>query len=139
MVLNFFRAVAHFEEPQIFVAQFLALANLFRVPWPTFVYVCDVMMTKLLGLSSELMAAEVISKKNEKEKGDCLPSAENGQFADGIGLDLQRKIRSLRLQFMGAGPYGGSYAPLLVNLIRLANPLLNTQTSVVQLTYVLCR
>ena len=26
---------------------------------------------------------------------------------------------------MGASPYGGSYAPLLLNLIRLANPLLN--------------
>ena len=25
---------------------------------------------------------------------------------------------------MGAGPYGGSYAPPLLNVIRLANPLL---------------
>ena len=25
---------------------------------------------------------------------------------------------------MGAGPYGGSYAPVFLNLIRLANPLL---------------
>ena len=78
------------------------------------------MMTKLLGLSSERMAAEVISKK----KGHCLPSAKDGQSAVEIGVDLQRKIRSLRLQFMGAGPYGSSFAPLLLNLIRLANPLL---------------
>ena len=35
VVLNLFRAVAHLEEPQIFVAQFIAVANLFRVPWPT--------------------------------------------------------------------------------------------------------
>ena len=30
----------------------------------------------------------------------------------------------MRLQFMGAGPYGCSYAPVFFNLIRLANPLL---------------
>ena len=41
-----------------------------------------------------------------------------------IGVDLQRKIRSLRLQFIGASPYGCSYAPVFLNLIRLANPLL---------------
>ena len=62
--------MAHFEEPQIFVAQFIA--NLFHVPWPTsrgshifvahFDYICDVMMTKLLGSASELMAVEVVSK-----------------------------------------------------------------------------
>ena len=108
LVLDLFHVVAHFEEPQILVAQFLAVANLFRVPWPTlrgsnifvahFDYVCDVIITKLLGLSSELMAAEVNSKK-----GYCLPGAEDGQSAIGIGVELQRKIRSLRLQFMGAG------------------------------------
>ena len=75
MVLNLFRAVAHIEEPQIFVAQFIALVNLFRVPWPIlrgsyifvayFNYVSDVMMTKLLGSASELMAAEVISKQKK--------------------------------------------------------------------------
>ena len=42
----------------------------------------------------------------------------------GIGVDLQREIRSLRLLFMGADPYGCSYAPVFFNLIRLANPLL---------------
>ena len=78
------------------------------------------MMTKLLGLSSELKAAEMISKK----KGHCLPTAEAGQSAGGNRVDLQRKIKSLRLQFMSAGPYGGSYAPVLLNLIRLANSLL---------------
>ena len=66
------------------------------------------------------MAAKVISKK----KGHCLPSAEDGQSAVGIGVDLRRKIRSLGLQFMSAGLYGCSYTPLLLNLIRLANPLL---------------
>ena len=66
------------------------------------------------------MAAEVIPPK----KGHCLPSAEDGQFANGIRADLQRKITSLRLQFMGAGLYGCSYAPVFLNLIRLANPLL---------------
>ena len=74
----------------------------------------------MLGSAAELMAAEVIFKK----KGHCLPSAEDGQFEGVIGADLQRKIRSLRLQFMGAGPYGYSYAPVFLNLIRLANPLL---------------
>ena len=58
------------------------------------------MMTKLLGLASERIESAVE-----------------------IGVDLQRKIRSLRLEFMGAGPYGGSYAPLLLNLIRLASAL----------------
>ena len=80
------------------------------------------MMTNLLGFSSERIAAEVILKKTLlplKCRGWSL-----GQSAAQIGVDLQRKIRSLRLQFMGAGPYGGSYAPLLLNLIRLANPLL---------------
>ena len=85
-----------------------------------FDYVCDVMMTKLLILASELMAAGVISKK----KGHCPPSAEDGQSAGGIGVDLQRKIRSLCLQFMSAVPYSCSYAPVFSNLIRLANPLL---------------
>ena len=114
MVLNLFRAVANF----------------FRVSWPTlrglhifvahFDYVGDVMMSKFLGSASELMAAEAISKI----KGHCLPSAEDGQSANGIGADLQRKIRSMLLQFMVAGPYGCSYAPVFLNLIRLANPLL---------------
>ena len=78
------------------------------LPWPTFPcamahfdYVCDVMETKLLGLASKLIAAKVISKK----MSHCLPNAEDGQFA--LGVDLQRKIRSLRLPFMSAGPYGG--------------------------------
>ena len=75
------------------------------------------MVTTLLGLASELITVEVISKKN-----DSLPSnAEDGQSA--VGVDLQKKIRSLRLPFIGAGLYGGSYAPPLLNLIRLANPL----------------
>ena len=74
----------------------------------------------LLGFASELVAAEVISKN---KKGHCLSSAEDGQFEGGIGVDLQRKIRSLRLQFMGAGPCGCSCAPVFLNLIRLANPL----------------
>ena len=74
------------------------------------------MVTKLLGLASELKAAEMISKK---KNDSLLPNAEDGQSA--IGVDLQRKIRLLRLPFMGAGPYGDSYAPLLLNLIRLAN------------------
>ena len=61
--------------------------------------ICDVTGTKLLGLASELVAAEVISKN----KNDSLPpNAEDGQSA--VGVDLQRKIRSLRLPFMGAGP-----------------------------------
>ena len=100
--------MAHFEEPQIFVAQFIDAANLFRVLWPTlkgshtfvahFDYFGDVMTTKLLGSASELTG--------------------------GIGAYLQRKIRSMRLQFMGAGPYGCSNAPVILNLIRLANPLL---------------
>ena len=51
------------------------------------------MMIKLLGISSERKAAEVISKK----KGQCLPSSEDNHSAGGIGVDLQRKIRSLRL------------------------------------------
>ena len=62
------------------------------------------MMTKLLGLLPEHMAAEMISKKNKNVY--FLPSGEDGQTAAGIGVDLQRKIKSLRLQFMGAGPYG---------------------------------
>ena len=78
------------------------------------------MMTKFLGLLAERMAAEVISRK---KKSHCLPNAEDGQSAVGIGVDLQRKIRSLHLQCISAGPYDGSYAPLLLNLIRLANPL----------------
>ena len=113
VVLNLFCAVAHFEEPQIFVVQFLAVAY--------FDYVCDIMITKLLELASELMAAEVISKKI---KGHFLFRAEDGQSAGEIEVDLQRKIRPLRLQFMGAGPYGCLYASIFLNLIPLANPLL---------------
>ena len=37
VVINLFRAEAQFEEPQILVAQFLAVANLFRVLWPTLI------------------------------------------------------------------------------------------------------
>ena len=103
------------------MAQFLAVANLFRVQifMAHFDYVCDVMMTKLLGLASELMAAEMIFKK----KDHCFPSAKDGQFADGIGVNLRRKIRSFRLQFVGAGPYCCSNAPVFLNPIRLANLL----------------
>ena len=97
--------MAHIKGPQIFVAHFD--------------YVWDVMMTKFLGLVSEVMAAEVISEK----KGHCLPSAEDGQSIVKIRVDLQRKIRSLHFQFIGAGLYGSSYALLLINLIWLANPL----------------
>ena len=71
------------------------------------------MVAKLLELSSECMTVEVIS---DKKKGHCLPSAEDGQSALGIGVDSQRTIRSMRLQFMGACPYGGLYAPLSLNL-----------------------
>ena len=83
MVLNLFRAVAHFEEPQIFVAQFIAVPNLFRAPWFTlreshifvadFDYVGDVMMTKLLGTASELLAEEMISKKKSKVIASPVP------------------------------------------------------------------
>ena len=76
MVLNRFCALAHFEKPQILVAQFIAVANLFHEPSPTltgthifvahFDYVGDVMTTKLLGSASKLMAAEVISKGKKK-------------------------------------------------------------------------
>ena len=76
-------------------------------------------MTSLLGSASELMAAKVISKK-----GHCLSSAKNGQFAGRIKVDIQRKIRLLHPQFMDAGPYGCLYAPVFLNLIRLADPLL---------------
>ena len=31
-----------------------------------------------------------------QKEGHCLPSAEYGQSADGIGVDLPRRIRSLR-------------------------------------------
>ena len=65
-----------------------------------FDYIFDVMMTMSLGLASDLMAAKVISKK----EGHSLPSAEDGQLAGRIGVNLQRKIKSLRLQFTGAGP-----------------------------------
>ena len=50
-------AVTHFKGPQIFVAHFN--------------YVCDVKMTKLLGLGSELMAAEVISKNKKVTASQC--------------------------------------------------------------------
>ena len=76
-----------------------------------FDYVCDIMMTKLLRLASELMAAEVISKKSH-----CLFSAEDGQSLSKIGVDLQRKIRSLHLPSTGVGPHGCSYAPVFLNL-----------------------
>ena len=79
--------MTHFKGLQIFVAHFDC--------------VCDVMMTKLLGLFSYRRAVEVISKKRKKRSSP-------GQVAVGIVVDLQRKIRLLRLQFMDAGPYGGS-------------------------------
>ena len=71
--------MAYFEEPQIVVAQFLAVAH--------FDYVCGVIMTKLLGLASEVIAAEVFSKK----KSHCLPSAKDNLSSGGIGVDLRRK------------------------------------------------
>ena len=97
--------MTHFKKSQIFVAHF---DNIF-----------DVMMTMFLGLASDLLAAEVISKKGQ------FSGAEDGQFASGIGVDLQRKIRSLRLQFMGTGPCGCSCGPVFLNRIRHANPSLN--------------
>ena len=97
VVLNLFRAVAQFKGPQIFVAHFDDT--------------CDVMMTKLLGLASELMAAEVISKKNY-----CLPSTEDGQSAGGIGADLQRKIRSF------AHPIHGSWSVWLFMCTSISQP-----------------
>ena len=101
VILNLFCDVAHFKRSQIFVAH------------------SHVMMTMSLGSASD-PAAEVISKK----KDHCLPSAENGRFACGIRVDLQRKIMSLHLQFMGAGPCGCSCGPVFLNLIRHANPSL---------------
>ena len=77
-------------------------------------------MANLLGLALEIMAAEVIFQK----KGHRLPNVVNSQFAGGIGVDLQWKIRLIRLQFIGAGPYGYPFAPVFLNLIQLANPLL---------------
>ena len=41
-----------------------------------------------------------------------------------LGSASELKIRSMRLQFMGAGPYGCSYAPVFLDFIRLVNPLL---------------
>ena len=67
------------------------------------------------------MTVEVISIE---KKGHYLPSPEDGQYEGGIGAVLQRIIKSMRLQFMGAGPYDCSYAPVFLKLIRLANPLL---------------
>ena len=94
--------MAFFKGPQIFVAHSD--------------YILDVMMTMLLGLASHGCGG------NFQKKGHCLPSAENCQFAGGIGVDLQRKIGSLLLQFKGAGPCGCSCAPVFLNLIRHANP-----------------
>ena len=107
VVLNHFRVVAHLEEPPI-VAHFKR-SHIFVAH---FDYVCDMMMTKLLGSASELMAAGVISKK-AKKKCDCFSCAEDGQSASRIGIDLQTKISLLCFQFMGSGPYGCSYQPHL--------------------------
>ena len=60
----------------------------------------------------------------KRKKGYCLSSSEIGRSAGGIGADLQRKIRSRHIQFMGAGQHGCLYAPVFLNVIRLANPLL---------------
>ena len=79
------------------------------------------MMTMPLVPALDLLAAEVISKK---KKRSFLPSAEVGRFAGGIGVDLQRKIRSFRLQFIGAGLCGSSCEPVFHSLIRHANPSL---------------
>ena len=61
--------MAHFEETKIFVAQFIVMcrghfkgSHIFVAHFDS---VCDVMMTKLVGLASELMAAKVISKKKK--------------------------------------------------------------------------
>ena len=84
-------------------------------------------MTKLLRLASEIMAAQVISTKKKviaKKKGYCLPNTEDGQSTGEIGVDLQRIIMSLRLQLESAGPYGSSYAPIFLNLNRLASPII---------------
>ena len=130
VVLNLFRALAHLEEPQILVAQFLAVANLFCVPWPTLMsrrFSCPTLITSEMWWWQSCWDYRQNAwqrRWSPKKKVICLPSAEDGQCAVGIGVNLQKKIRSLRLQFMGAGPYGGSYAPLLLNLIRLANPSL---------------
>ena len=80
------------------------------------------MMVKLLGSASELMEAEVISKREKKVIASPVPKLAS---AGGIGVDIQKKIRPRRLlQFMGADQYGCSYAPVFLNVIRLANPLL---------------
>ena len=71
MVLNLFRAVAHFKGLQIFVAHF---QNIF-----------DVMMTMSLGSALDLLTAEVISIE---KKGHYLPGAENGRFEGVIAVDL---------------------------------------------------
>ena len=53
-----------------------------------FDYVCDVMVTKLLELASELIAAKVISKKN-----DLLPpNAKDGQSAVGVGFTKENTV-----------------------------------------------
>ena len=70
--------MAHFKGQQIFVAHFDSI--------------CDVMI-RLLGLASVVMAVEVISP----QKSHRLPGSGDGQSAGGIGIDLQRKIRLLRI------------------------------------------
>ena len=59
MVLNLFRAVAHFKGPQVFVAHF----------HKNF----DVMITMSLEEASDAMAVELISKKR---KGRCASSSQ---------------------------------------------------------------
>ena len=83
VVLNLFRALAHFKEPQIFMAQFLAVAH--------FDYVCD--DDNVAGISVRIPDS---GDDLHKKKGNCLPSAEDGQSAGRIGVPLQRKIRSCR-------------------------------------------
>ena len=93
MVLRLFCSVAHFEEPRILVTRFLAVAH--------FDYVCDVMVTTLLGLASELIAAEVISKKKMIH---CL---------------LMLRMASPRSELIYKGKYGhcASHSRVLVRMV----------------------
>ena len=72
MVLNLFRAVAHFKGAQIFVAHFKG-AQIFVAH---FHKKFDVIITMALGYALVIMAVKLISKK----KDPCPSSAEDGQF-----------------------------------------------------------
>ena len=104
--------------------------------WPTFsvcrgplqgvTYFCGPLWLRLWCNDDKVAGISVRTHDSEGDlqKEIALPSAEDDQSTAGIGVDLQGKIRSLCLQFMGTGPYGCSYAPVFLNFIRLANPLL---------------